>query len=79
MPYQEILQQGGVPEAQARAHAKAIEEQVSNDVMTKDFFETKLHSELADLKFEMLKWMVVTVAAATVTILVALVRFAVRP
>ena len=72
--YQETLQQGGVPESIARAHAKAMEESVVSDLVTKEYFETTLASKLAELKFEIVKWIVGSVGAATVTVLVALFR-----
>jgi hypothetical protein len=72
--YQETLQQGGVPENIARAHAKAMEEAVVSDMVTKEYFETTLASKLAELKFEIVKWIVGSVAASTVTLLVALIR-----
>jgi hypothetical protein len=82
--YQETLEQGGVPENQARAHAKAIEEYVVSETITKEYFEATLDAKLfalqidaklAALKYEILKWVVGSVGAATVTILVALFRF----
>jgi hypothetical protein len=116
--YQETLEQGGVPENQARAHAKAIETYVAGETITKEYFEATLDAKfaaqqidaklsaleqrmdaklsalelrvdakfsalapqidakLAALKYEILKWVVGSVGAATVTILVALFRFA---
>ena len=68
--YQGTLQQGGVPENIARAHAKAMEETVVSDLVTNEYLESKL----AELKFELVKWIVGSVGAATVTMLVALFR-----
>jgi hypothetical protein len=72
--YQETLQQGGVPEGIARAHAKAMKGSVVSDLVTKEYFETTLASKLAELKFEIVNCSVGSVGAATVTVLVALFR-----
>jgi hypothetical protein len=38
--YQETLEAAGIPEAQAKAHAKAMEEFVVNELVTKEYFDT---------------------------------------
>jgi hypothetical protein len=48
--YRETLQQGGVPESIARAHAKAMEETVFSDFVTEESFEATLASKLAELR-----------------------------
>jgi hypothetical protein len=45
-----------------------------SDLVAKEYFETTLASKLAELKFEIIKWIVGSVGAATVTLLVALFR-----
>lgn len=74
--YQETLQQAGVPENIARAHAKALEENVIDEVVTRDHLDKTLDARLAEMKFELVKWIVGSVGAATLTILAAILRFA---
>ena len=74
--YQDSLQAAGVPEQQAKAHARAMEEFIVSDTVTKDYLDHTLTAKLADLKFEMVKWIVGSVGAATVALLAALIRFA---
>ena len=68
--YQETLEAAGIPGAQAKAHAKAMEEFVVNELVTKEYLEHKL----SDLKFELVKWIVGTVGAVGLTLLVAILR-----
>ena len=68
--YQETLQKGGVPEEQARAHAKAMEEYVVSEQVTKEHLDAKL----AERKFELVKWIVGSAGAATLALLIALFR-----
>jgi hypothetical protein len=68
--YQETLEAAGIPEAQAKALAKAMEEFVVNELVTKEYLEHKL----SDLKFELVKWIVGTVGAVGLTLLVAILR-----
>ena len=73
--YQDTLQAAGVPEAQAKAHAKAMEDFVVSEMVTKDYLENTLTAKLSELKFELVKWIIGTVGAASVTLLVAILRF----
>jgi hypothetical protein len=73
--YQEALQAGGVPEGQARVHAKAIEDYVASDLVTNESMKQLLDARVAELKFELIKWMIGSVGAATMTLLVAIIRF----
>jgi hypothetical protein len=66
--YQETLEAAGIPEAQAKA--QAMEEFVVNELVTKEYLEHKL----SDLKFELVKWIVGTVGAVGLTLLVAILR-----
>jgi hypothetical protein len=72
--YQRKQQEVGVDPKLAQAHAEALEEFVVSEVVTKDHLDTKL----AKLKLEMIRWIVGTVGAAgigiVVMILVALIR-----
>jgi hypothetical protein len=72
--YQDALQAAGVPEAQAKAHAKAMEDFVVSEVVTKDYLEHTLTAKLAELKFELVKWIVGSAAAAGITLLLAIFR-----
>jgi predicted HAD superfamily phosphohydrolase len=81
--YQKKLQEVGVDAKVAQAHAEALEEFVVGEVVTKDHLDTKLAelvTKLAEMKLEMIRWIVGTVGAASigiiVTILVALLRIA---
>ena len=76
--FQEALQAGGVPDAQARAHAKAVEDYVANDLVTNESMKQVLDARLAEMKFELVKWIVGAVGAATLTLLAAIIRFGVR-
>jgi hypothetical protein len=68
------LQAAGVPEAQAKAHAKPMEEFVVSEMVTKDYLEYTLAAKFSELKFELVKWIIGTVGAAAVTLLVAILR-----
>jgi hypothetical protein len=76
--FQEALQAGGVPEPQARAHAKAVEDDVAGDLVTNESMKQVLDARLAEMKFELVKWIVGAVGAATLTLLAAIIRFGVR-
>ncbi len=76
--FQEALQAGGVPEPQARAHAKAVEDYVASDLVTNESMKQVLDARLAEMKFELVKWIVGAVGAATLTLLAAIIRFGVR-
>ncbi len=94
--YQETLQDAGVPVEIARAHAKAMEEFVVGELVTRDYFrdhldsklvevnskfvqlEAKIDAKLSDLELRLVRWVVGSVGAAAigiiVTLLVALFR-----
>jgi uncharacterized protein YlxW (UPF0749 family) len=71
--YEKKLQEVGVDPKVAQAHAEAMEEFVVGEVVTKDHLDTKQ----AELKLEMIRWIVGTVGVTgigiVVTILVALI------
>jgi hypothetical protein len=73
--YQDTLQAAGVPEAQARAHAKAMEDFVVSEMVTKDYLENTLTAKLSELKFELVKWIIGTAGAVGLTLLVTILRF----
>lgn len=87
--YQETLQNVGVTMEVARAHAKAMEEFVVGELVTRDYFRDHLDSKLAefkatidtkfsDLELRLVRWVVGSVGVAAVgiivTVLVALFR-----
>ena len=75
--YRKTLEEGGVPPAQALAHADALGE-VLESIASKDWVRTELQQQLGDLKFDMLKWMIslfVAQSSITVGAIVALIRY----
>lgn len=75
--YRQTLEEGGVPPAQAQAHADALGE-VLESLASKDWVRTELNQQLGDLKFDMVKWMIsLFMAQTTITIgaIIALIRY----
>lgn len=52
-----------------------MEEFVVSEMVTKDYLENTLTAKLSELKVELVKWIIGTVGAAAVTLLVAILRF----
>ena len=73
--YVEKLKSAGIPEAQAKAEAEALAtalgESASGLLATKDDI-TNIKIEMADIKSELklMKWMVVTIVAGVVSLVV---------
>ncbi|MYM74014.1 hypothetical protein GTP55_20250 [Duganella sp. FT109W] len=75
--YRKRLEEGGVPPAQALAHADALAE-VLEELPTKDWVRAEISRQLQDLKIDLLKWMFAMFIAQTgVTIgtVIALIRY----
>ena len=75
--YRKRLEEGGIPPAQALAHADALAE-VLEDLPTKDWVRAEISRQLQELKVDILRWMLAMFIAQTgVTIgtVVALVRY----
>ncbi|WP_343729309.1 hypothetical protein [Duganella sp.] len=71
--YRNTLEAGGVPPAQALAHADALGEVLEN-IPTKDW----VRAEIQALKFDMLKWMISLFLAQTsvaIGAVVVLIRY----
>jgi len=69
LAYAKKLKAAGVPDAQAEAQAQALAEAISTDLVTKDYLDARI----ADLRIDLIKWMVgiaITLAALLITILV---------
>lgn len=70
----ETLTEAGVPDRQAAAHARAIED-AAGDLVTREHLDLKLRAELAALERRLVLWAVavaVAVGSAAVSILVRL-------
>lgn len=73
--YVEKLKSAGIPEAQAKAEAEALatamSESASGSLASKDDI-TSIKIEMADIKSELklLKWMVVTIVAGVLSLVV---------
>jgi uncharacterized protein YlxW (UPF0749 family) len=51
--YQDTLEASGVPPAQARARARAMEQFITRDTVSKSHFDTKLDNKVAEIFFKM--------------------------
>ena len=66
------LTKAGVPERQAEAHARVIDEAVG-DLVTREYLDMKLRAELADLERRLLRVLLIQ-AGVIVGAVVALLR-----
>lgn len=57
LKFSERLTQAGVPEAQAKAEAEAIRDALQMpDLVTREYFDLRLKTELATTRSDMIKW-----------------------
>jgi len=85
LKFVETLKEAGVPEPQAKAFSTAVQEShEAADLATKgdlrelelriDTRFEKVHSDMSDLKFELLKW-IIGIAIAQAGLLIGLLKF----
>ncbi|WP_432377252.1 hypothetical protein [Duganella sp. P38] len=83
--YRKHLEEGGVPPQQAVAHADALGEVLHNiqeSMATRDWVRAEIRTQLQDLKFDMVKWMItlfvtlfIAQTGVTIGAVIALIRY----